>query len=138
MSPRKRTRNTTFDTNISSIDDKAISKDDSLNIVETECTMCKMKFQSKNNLKTHDLRYHTKKGMENVYSCTYCAQTFADKIELLGNITSCHKKCNVCENIFPSQRDIEMHLKSVHKRDLSKHSLAREPSLRNHKNKKFI
>ena len=99
--------------------------------------MCKKKFKNKSNLNTHDLRYH-KKGTKNVYSCTYCAQKFADKVELLEHIRSCHKKCNVCENIFPSQRDIEMHLKSVHKRDLSKHSLAREPSLRNHKNKKFI
>ena len=124
--------------NISSNDDKAIPKGDSLNIVETECTMCKKKFKNENNLKTHDLRYHIKKGTENVYSCKYCAQTFSNKVELVGHITSYHKKCYICENIFPSQRDIEMHMKAVHKRDISKHSLAREPSLRNHKNKKFI
>ena len=55
-------------TNISSYDDKAIPKGDSLNIVETECTMCKKKFKNETNLKTHDLRYHIKKGTENVYS----------------------------------------------------------------------
>ena len=132
------TRNTTYDINISSNDDKAIPKGDSLNIVETECTMCKKKFKNENNLKTHDLRYHIKKGTENVYSCKYFAQTFSNKGELVGHITSYHKKCNVCENIFPSPRDINMHMKAVHKRDISKHSLAREPSLRNHKNKTFI
>ena len=63
-----------------------------------------------------------------MYSSKYCAQAFSDKVMLLGHITSYHKRCNVCENIFPSQRDIEMHMKADHKKDLSKHSLAREPS----------
>ena len=79
-----------------------------------------------------------KKGTENMYCCKYCAETFSDIVQLAGHITSYHKKCYVCENIFPSQRDIETHMKTVHKREISKHSLSREPSVRNHKNKNFL
>ena len=79
-----------------------------------------------------------KKETENVYSCKYFACKFSDKVQLVGHITRYQKKCNVCDNIFPSQRYIETDMRAVHKRDVSKHSLAREPSLRNHKNKKLI
>ena len=93
---------------------------------------------NKNNLKTHDKRYHMKQGTENVYSCKYCTQTYLDKVKLVAHITTHHNKCNLCENIFPSEKYLETHMKAVHKRGISKHSLAREPSFKNHKNKKYI
>ena len=59
---------------------------------ELNCVVCQKKFKSENNLKTHDLRYHMKKGIQNGYSCEYCTKAFLAKINLLGHITNEHKK----------------------------------------------
>ena len=75
-----------------------------------------------------------KKGTENVYNCEYCIP----KVQLEGHITTQHGKCNVCEIIYPSEKDLETHMISAHQRGVSKHSLAREPSFKRHKNKKYI
>ena len=39
---------------------------------ELNCVICQKKFKSDNRLKTHDLPYHMKKGIQNKYSCEYC------------------------------------------------------------------
>ena len=79
-----------------------------------------------------------KKGTENEYRCQYCTKTYSDKLQLVSHITTEHKKCTVCDNIFQSEKDYETQTKAVHKIGKSKHSLARLPSLKNHKSKKYI
>ena len=72
-----------------------------------------------------------------MYSSKYCAQTFSDKVMLLGHITSYHKRCNVCENIFPSQRDIEMHMKADQKKSIQTFTCQRT-KFKESQNKKFM
>ena len=87
--------------------------------------------RQKKNLKTHD-----EKGISNRYTCEYCSRSFLAKINLLGHITNQHKKCDVCQNIFQSEKVLEAHKRSVHKKVQLKHTIEREPSFKNHKNKK--
>ena len=79
-----------------------------------------------------------KKGTENEYSCGHCTQRYSDKVQPISHITIQHIKCTVCDKIFPTGKELETHIKAVHKQGKSKHSLAREPSFKNHKNKKYI
>ena len=65
--------------------------------------------QNKKKLKIHDLKYHTKKGISNGYSCEYCSRSFSAKINLLGHITNQHKKCDIRQNIFQSGKVLEVH-----------------------------
>ena len=104
---------------------------------ELNCLLCQKTFKSENTLKTYDLWYHMKKGLKNGYFCEYCTKSFLAKVNLLGHITNEHKKCDVCKNIFPSDKVLESHKRSVHKKVQFKHTIEREPSLRNHKNKKY-
>ena len=52
-------------------------------------------------------------------------------------ITNEHKKCDMCKNIFPSEKFLESPKRSVHKKVQFKHTIEREPSFKNHKNKKY-
>ena len=54
-------------------------------------------------------------------------------MEVSGTIMNC-----MVENILVGLNGYIVTMKAVHKRDISKHSLAREPSLRNHKNKNIF
>ena len=113
------------DGKISINNDKAFLKGDNVKIVEHDCSLCKKKFMNENNLKTHDVRYRMKNGTGKENNCDYCTQTYLDKGHLVSHITIQHKKCTLCDNIFPSEQDLETHMKAVHKRDKSKNSLAR-------------
>ena len=86
--------------------------------------------RQKKNLETHDLKYHMKKGISNVYSCEYCSISFSAKINLLGHITNQHKKRDVCQNIFQSKKVLEAHERSVHTKVQLKHTIEREPSFK--------
>ena len=48
----------------------------------------------------------------------------------MGHTTNQHKKCNVCQNIFPSEKVLEAHKRSVHKKVQLKHTIEREPSFK--------
>ena len=78
-----------------------------------------------------------KNGSDNEYCCQYCSKTFSDKGSLIQHIANQHKKCGVCSHIFPSEKVLEAHAKAVHKKVQFKHTIEREPSLKNHKNKKY-
>jgi hypothetical protein len=71
------------------------------------------------------LKYHMKKGISNGYSCEYCSRSFSAKM-----------KCDVCQNIFQSGKVLGVHERSVHKKAQLKNTIEREPSFKNHKNKK--
>ena len=85
-----------------------------------------------NTFKTHDLKYHMKKGINNGYCCEYCRNKFSAKINLLSHIINQHKKCDMCKKIFQSDKVLETHIRSVHKRVQFKNTIEREPSFKNH------
>ena len=54
------------------------------------------------------------------------------------HISNQHKKCNLCPNINPSEKVLETHKISVHKKVQLKYTIESEPSYNNHKNNKYI
>ena len=71
-----------------------------------------------------------KKGSDTKYSCDNCTKTYLVKTELIEHITNEHKKCGVCNNIFPSEKVLEAHAKAVHKKVQFKHTSERKLVLR--------
>ena len=59
------------------------------------------------------------------------------KSDVLPHINESHKKCNICEPIFTNTTVLQTHLKANHMKELPKHKLEREPSLKNHKSKRY-
>ena len=57
-------------------DVKDIQKDLSfLNATDIRCVIC-AKTEKKKHIKTHDLKFHMKKGIRNGYSCEYFSRSF--------------------------------------------------------------
>ena len=108
-----------------------------LNKIELKCVLCEKIFKTEATLKTYDKRCHMKKGSDTEYCCQYCSKIFPAKIQMVEHITNQHKKCCVCNNIFPSDKVLEAHAKAVHRKVQFKHTIEREPSFKNHKNKKY-
>ena len=107
------------------------------NSVYIRCVICAKKFKTEEkNINTHDLKYHMKKGFSNGYSCEYCSRSCLAKINLLGHITNQHKKHDIIQNTFQSEKVLETHKRPVHNKVQLKHTIKREPSFKNHKNKK--
>ena len=61
-----------------------------------------------------------------------CDSTFARKSEGPIHINENHKKCSICEQIFTNTKVLQTHMKAVNKKEISKHTIEREPSLKNH------
>ena len=76
-------------------------------------------------------------GRDRSYKCDYCSEINFKKPELYNHIISTHKKCTVCAKVCPTQNSFENHMKAIHNKSSSKHTLEREPSLKNYKNKKY-
>jgi uncharacterized C2H2 Zn-finger protein len=102
------------------------------------CDICKKIFKSTDNLQTHDQKFHMKiiANKDKLYKCDQCDSTFARKSEVPIHINENHKKCSICEHIFTNTKVLQTHMKAVHKKEISKHTIEREPSLKNHKIKK--
>ena len=77
--------------------------------VENSCEFCPNKFKSLNNLQNHVAKFH---GNNKQFKCTLCAMSFSNK------------------------KILDTHIISVHQKENSKHTIEREPSLSNHKQKK--
>ena len=84
----------------------------------------------------HDQRFHLRQGTVNEFKCDFCNETFADKIMLCDHIPNIHKKCTLCAKMFPTTDSLETHVLAVHKKRKSKHTIERDPSMKNHKNKR--
>ena len=84
----------------------------------------------------HDQRFHLRQGTDNEFKCDFCNETFADKIMLCDHIPNIHKKCTLCAKMFPTTDSLETHVLAVHKKRKSKHTIERDPSMKNHKNKR--
>ena len=72
----------------------------------------------------------------NCINVTNVIFSFARKSEVPIHINGNHKKCSICEHIFTNTKVLQSHMKAVHKKEISKHTIEREPSLKNHKIKK--
>ena len=111
-------------------DDDSVGKTDN----PIKCDMCKKMFKSSDNLQTHIEKKGTK---DKFYKGDKCNSTFARKSEVLPHINETNKKCNICERKFTNTTVLQTHMKAIHKKELPKHKLEREPSLKNHKIKKI-
>ena len=74
------------------------------------------------------------------YKCDHCNALFKIKLQLCDHLVQKHIKCTSCSTIFSSKSSLEKHMTIIHKKVSllvsSKHRLERDPSLKNHKNKK--
>ena len=106
---------------------------------QIKCDICQKAFKSIDNLQTHDIKFHIKRTTNKgkVYKCDQCNFTSAGKIELHSHIKEQHKKCDICGRMFTNTKVLETHVKATHKKELIKHTIEREPSLKNHKIKKI-
>lgn len=105
---------------------------------EYECEICRKKFKSLNNMKKHDIKFHMKHGSnnENLYKCDQCNNMFKNKQEVPAHIIDHHLKCKTCARTFPNTKSLNVHITAIHSRGSLKHTIEREPSLKNHKIKK--
>ena len=76
-------------------------------------------------------------GRDRSYKCDYCSEVNFNRSELINHILKNHKKCTICAKICPTQNLFENHMKSIHHKASPKHTLEREPSLENYKNKRY-
>ena len=117
--------------------------DAALNAIEEnswkECPLCGKTFKSEVTSKNHDKKLHMTPGpgKDRSYKCNYCSTNNLKRQELYNHILESHKKCTICDKVCPTQSSFESHMKAIHLKPSSKHTLEREPSLKNYKNKKF-
>ena len=96
------------------------------------------KFKSQNNMKKHGIKFHIKKGTnnQNLYKCDQCDNMFNNMQEVPLHIVEHHLKCKTCARIFPNIKSLKVHITAIHSKGSLKHTIEREPSLKNHKVKK--
>ena len=78
--------------------------------IKYKCKKCDKKLKSVSNLNNHIKKFHENQELN---QCTYCAR------------------------LFPSEQLLNMHVIAVHHNESKKHTIEREPSLANQKQKKF-
>ena len=102
-------------------------------------SICNTKFKSEITSQNLDKKPHRTPGPEKdrSFKCDNCSETYINMQELYNHILNKHKKCTMCEKICPTQNSFENHMKVIHHTSSSKHTLEREPSLKNYKNKKI-
>ena len=79
----------------------------SINGPDRQCEICNNKLKTSSNLKNHEAKFHNQQ-----------------------------QRCTFCSKNFESNKTLESHITAVHKIGITKHTLEREPSLANHKQKK--
>ena len=106
----------------------------------SKCIICIKIFKSKATSTNHDKKFHMNKEIIPQYKCDHCNAVFEIKFHLCDHLEQKHIKCTSCSKIFSSKPSLETHMKIFHKQVSlvvsSKHTLERDPSLKNHKNKK--
>ena len=100
------------------------------------CDICESTFKTLANLKRHDQRFHLKLGTNSEFKCDFCNDIFADKNKLTDHALNFHKKCPLCAKRFSTTESLESHDIAVHKKRKTKHKIERDPSMKNHKNKR--
>ena len=71
-----------------------------------------------------------------MYKCDYCSSTFEEKSELSVHMTERHTTCTYCRKLFSTPKVLEIHIQAIHKKENMKHTIEREPSLKDHKMKR--
>ena len=66
----------------------------------------------------------------------FCNEKIADNRRLCDHIKNTHKKGSLCAKTFPTAESLETHKIAVHRKGKSKHKIERDPSMKNHKNKR--
>ena len=86
-------------------------------------------------MKKHDIKFHMKQGSnnENVYKCDQCNNMFKNNQEVTSHNIDHHQKCKTCAKIFPNAKSLKGHITAIHSRGSLKHTIEREPSIKNHK-----
>ena len=87
--------------------------------VKFPCTSCDKSFKRKDYLAVHNSMVHDKDKV----SCQHCGIKFSTKTNLSRHIKTFHTSgveggfiCECCEEAFPSQRVLQIHVKKVHKK----------------------
>ena len=118
-------------------DDNASAAKTDIYVEEIKCIICEKKFKSESNLEKHDKKFHLTKESVPKYKCFHCTKISENKIKLYNHMSAEHTICLICEKVFSSESTLDNHKKMTHRTNFSKHSIERDPSLRNHKIKKF-
>ena len=80
--------------------------------------ICEKMFKSSDNLQTHDQKFHIEKRTIKINSINVTNVL----LHLQGKANfSSHKKCNICECIFTNITILQTHMKTIHKKQLTKH-----------------
>ena len=84
----------------------------------------------------------TNQKYESENSCEFCSNKFKSLNNLQNHVTKFHEHnkqlmCTFCARSFQNKKILESHITSVHQKENSKRTLEREPSLSNHKQKKY-
>jgi len=75
------------------------------------CEECGQSFISKRNLENHWHRYHSEERPL-PHICTVCDSGFATKAELKTHMRTHNQTCPVCDQLFPSVKEMKAHLKT--------------------------
>ena len=95
---------------------------------EYKCSVCDFKTNSRQGLKTHETRKHTKFTEESFPTqCDLCYQTFKTKEDMENHlITHSYKssenlkyKCDECDFWCPNSQSIEAHIKKEHSENIT-------------------
>jgi hypothetical protein len=98
---------------------------------EIKCIICEKKFKSVSNLDKHDRKLHMTKELVPRYRCFHCTKISQNKKNLCDHMTTEHKICLICEKVFLSELTLDNHKKVNHRSNFYKHSLERDPSMKN-------
>ena len=105
-----------------------------------ECKVCEKKFWNEISSQNHDRNVHLTLGPGDnvIYKCDYCKSLQLTREQLFNHITNNHKRCTICAKVFSTSKSFEKHDKPNHHKATAKHTLEREPSLKNYKKTKNV
>ena len=69
-------------------------------------------------------------------NATIAVQHLKKTSELSVHMTERHTTCTYCRKLFSTPKVLEIHIQAIHKKENMKHTIEREPSLKDHKMKR--
>lgn len=81
----------------------------------TTCLFCKKRFETLENLNTHECKKYKCESIDKLLKCQFCSMTFTQEHHLNTHI-ECHKKnnCTICDSQFTKRKAVVKHLKREH------------------------
>ena len=131
---KKENKYNTYEDKPNNLEEHKIENDTEL----LECKVCEQLFRNEITSKNHDRKVHVTLGPGDTvsYKCDYCKSLQLTREQLFNHIPNNHKRCTICAKVFSTSKSFEKHDKPNHHKATAKHTLEREPSLKNSKNKK--